>query len=177
MNVTPRDKVLFWSKFLASILIVGFLGWYGAFQARALIFGPSLVLESPIDWQVLPGATVEVSGQVANIASLYINGRSINITQDGEFREKLPLSGRYNIIEIEGVDRFGNNEKETLTVVHHDPNSFDIIPNERIVSLLDEQDERKEELSQKNLEIEFLEDMLDVDITEQPPENLETLEF
>jgi len=105
-----------WRLLVAGALIM-LVAWYGFFQARHLIFGPVVEIETPTEGLVTRHPTIDLKGQVKNVQEIKVNGRAITITPSGDFDEKLSLSSRYNLITIEARDRFGSQKKIERVVI------------------------------------------------------------
>ncbi|MEX0934811.1 MAG: hypothetical protein WDZ70_00600 [Candidatus Paceibacterota bacterium] len=94
-------------KYTMITLFVGALLGYGYHAVNPFLAGPSLTLITPEDNAHLEKPLIEVRGSVQNLSHLYLNGRSITMTQEGTFAEELLLVPGYNTVELTGTDRFG----------------------------------------------------------------------
>lgn len=94
-------------KFALTSLFVGILIGYAYHATQPFLAGPSLTLLTPENNADIKTPLIEVKGSVHNLSHLYLNGRSIAMTQDGTFTEELLLIPGYNTIELVGSDRFG----------------------------------------------------------------------
>jgi len=104
-------------RWFLSLLGAVALALYVAFQARNLISGPTLALESPSAPQsVLEEAYFVVAGTARNTTALFLNGRPIFISPDGSFKEDLALPIGYTVLTVEAQDRFGRRTERTLEV-------------------------------------------------------------
>lgn len=122
---------------------------YGYFQAQDLITGPVVEVKYPEDNQTVEGKTFVLQGVTRNVSRINLNGMPILINTEGEFREKLPLVGRRNIIEIEVWDRFDRSKKVYHTVISSsDP--FDIPSQEKLEKIRSGEEDDPEELSDPN---------------------------
>lgn len=90
---------------------------YALFQARFVILGPSLAIESPQDNALVDAGTVTVRGTARNISHLFLDDRQIYTDTAGHFEEKLIASPGLNIIRLEGKDRFGRQKEKTVRIV------------------------------------------------------------
>ncbi len=98
-------------RILTVILALTALVTYGYFQANDLIMGPVVKIEYPKNNQLIEDRTFTLYGKTRNITKVSLNGTPIFINTEGEFREKLPMMGPRNIIEVEAKDRFGRSVK------------------------------------------------------------------
>lgn len=104
MKTLTLGKVI---KYALASLFVGALVGYGYHAVHPFLAGPSLVLTTPEDNAQIEEALIEIRGSVHNLSHLYLNGRSIAMTQEGTFEEEILLVPGYNTIELVGSDRFG----------------------------------------------------------------------
>lgn len=99
--------VLRWFSFLA---LFGALLWYAAFQARLLIAGPSLALDTSTT--ILHDTRVTTLRGIAhNVTEITLNNRPIFTDDDGNFHEQLVLERGYTIMTLRAKDRYG---RETI---------------------------------------------------------------
>jgi len=90
---------------------------YGLFQARVLIHGPSLVVDSPQPGETVMEVMMYVQGSTENVTHLSINGRPVTMGLDGSFNEPLVTPGGYGVVLVEAEDRFGRTTKQTIEFV------------------------------------------------------------
>lgn len=91
---------------------------YGIFNARCLIMGPSIEIFSPTKDIETAQNTIDIKGQVQNVAFLSLNEKPIFVDKDGLFQEKLLLSPGSNIIEIKATDRFKKEVLKTINIYY-----------------------------------------------------------
>jgi hypothetical protein len=108
INLSPR--------YLAILIFVVALTGYVFFQARALILGPQVSIESPRDGEVVTEEVVSVSGQSRDIAWIELNGRQIFTDQDGFWEEKLLVSSGASIMTVKARNRFGRIDEESVLI-------------------------------------------------------------
>ncbi len=90
---------------------------YGTFQARAILSGPEIIINSPKDGSTLQETLFTVSGSTKNVTHMSINGKKITMNTDGKFSETLITPDGYGIILIEGKNRFGKTTKKRITFI------------------------------------------------------------
>src|SRR3990167_11385957 len=73
---------------LALTLIVG----YSAFQAKNLLTGPTLSIESPINGETINQEMFRVKGEAHNISHITLNDSQIFVDEKGVFEEKIIAS-------------------------------------------------------------------------------------
>lgn len=92
---------------LAIGLVLLLLAAYGAKEAYPLIAGPSIRIDSPIDYATYPDGEVLVSGVASRTETLYLNGGPLLIDQKGNFNTSLTLPQGGAILSLTATDRFG----------------------------------------------------------------------
>jgi len=106
-----------WLKIWTFSLLVLVIISYAGFQARKIVEGPDLKLNSPLSG-VQSASVVDVAGIASNIKEITLNGTPIFIDEQGNFSEKVPLSAGYNVIRIEAKDKFNKETEKTLELVY-----------------------------------------------------------
>jgi len=89
---------------------------YGLFQARKVIEGPLIVIESPIDGSTIDKADLEVIGSAKNIAFLFLNGKKIYTNDQGNFKETTLIGMGTSVLELKATDKFGKEIIHRITV-------------------------------------------------------------
>jgi hypothetical protein len=109
LNLSPRHSIL---------LLLGLtLAAYILFQARFLLLGPRVWIDSPADGAVVAEPIVTLSGRAENAAWLTLNGSQIYTDQKGVWSEKLPLAEGPSIMEVRVRDRFGREAEKRITII------------------------------------------------------------
>lgn len=96
---------------------------YVVFQARFLILGPQIVLESE-PTEIHNERQIVLAGKAANISRLWLNDRPIFTDAQGNFSETLTLENGYTISTIRAQDRYGRATTIRRTFVYI-PASFE----------------------------------------------------
>ena len=106
------------TRFSTLFLILFFLVviGYAYFEARALLFGPTITL--PLTETVVHDPLVLVRGRAENIASLFMNGKQIPVAEDGAFEEPYVLYVGYNRVVLSAIDKYGTSKDKTLEIVY-----------------------------------------------------------
>lgn len=99
---------------LATLALVLF-AVYGVFEARKIIEGPRITIESPKDGSATSTPTVTIAGVAENISFLTINDKPAYTDEEGRFSETLSPPPGYAIFTVAAKDRFG---REVLREVH-----------------------------------------------------------
>lgn len=86
----------------AVFLILG----YGLFEARRIITGPVVTIDSPLDGSATSSPAISIQGSARNIAFLTINGRPAFTDEEGRFFERVSVPAGYTVFTVEGKDRF-----------------------------------------------------------------------
>ncbi len=107
-DISPRKLLLF-----GFLLIIAL---YSLFQARFLILGPRITVNTPANGSVLDNPVVLVSGRADNVAYLSLDGRQIYTDEKGLWSEKLIAPLGPSIMTIEARDRFGRRTVRLLNI-------------------------------------------------------------
>lgn len=100
------------------VIIVSFvlLVFYGIFNARNLILGPTVDIFYPNTNTETDNNVIEIKGRTRNAAFISLNEKPIFVDTDGLFQEKLLLYPGFNIIQIKARDRFKNEIQENIKI-------------------------------------------------------------
>ncbi len=98
------------------VIIVSVIA-YGLWEARALIDGPSLSLSSPTQGAVSGNGFVTVSGDVARVSALAINGLPVLPDTNGYFTKTFVFPKGEDILHITVVDQFGRSVTKTRDII------------------------------------------------------------
>lgn len=104
-------------KIIGAIIVIGLFATYLTFQARFLIAGPELSLdtEPPVNNTT---RIVELSGNATNITHLWLNDRPIFTDEKGHFKEALILENGYTITTLRARDRYGRETEIVRSFVY-----------------------------------------------------------
>lgn len=101
--------------FLGILFIL--LAGYSLYQARFLILGPQIWVESPKNGETVEDSLVIIRGRAKNIAWISLNGRQIFTDEEGNWSEKLIVSPGLSIMTVKARDRFGRETEKILQIV------------------------------------------------------------
>lgn len=101
--------------FLAFLLV--FL-LYALFSARHMLMGPYVSFGSIPNPYTTDIQVVEIQGRARNTDALTMNNRTIAISPEGIFTERVLLSPGANTFTFHAIDRFGRKSDTTLEVVY-----------------------------------------------------------
>ncbi len=104
--ITP--KIVFIS-FLSILIISVFI--YLWRQVGSLIAPPSLVLSSPASDIIVSSDNIIVAGTTDSYVEITLNGRIIEVNDDGAFTEEYTLQKGLNIVELKAINKL---KKETI---------------------------------------------------------------
>ncbi len=94
------------------LLIIG----YAYFEARGVLYGPSISVTSDVTKVEEP--FISIQGKAERIAELSMNGRPISVTEAGAFDEPYLLSAGLNRIMLDATDRYGRKVQEIVEIVY-----------------------------------------------------------
>jgi len=109
-----RDSRVSRGIFIVFFLIV--LG-YAYFEARALLFGPTITIDSGTALNV-QDSYVLITGTAAHIKSLAVDGEPIQVTEAGAFQEPYVLSPGLNRIVFDTKDKYGHATQKVVEIVY-----------------------------------------------------------
>ncbi len=95
---------------LAVLLIVG----YGLFEARKLIEGPQITIESPTNGTATSSAVVTIVGNAQNVAFLTIDDGPAYTDQSGNFVYQFSPPQGLVVVTVAAVDRFGRRTSRSI---------------------------------------------------------------
>ncbi|MDO8590063.1 MAG: hypothetical protein Q7R69_02225 [bacterium] len=104
-------------KYALLIAFFVLLASYSLYQARALLVGPQIWIESPKDGQVVESPLVVATGRAKNIAWISFNDRQIFTDEKGAWSEKLLVSPGLSIMTVKARDRFGREIEKSIQIV------------------------------------------------------------
>ena len=110
-NTSSKLKII--SLLLLGLVIIV----YSIFQAQKIISGPIIDIYSPQNGATYKQNLIEIEGRAKNTAYLNLNNRSIFTDKDGYFKEKLLLYPGYNIIKLDGTDKFRKYTEKRLELI------------------------------------------------------------
>lgn len=110
LHHTRITKYLF-AAFVLIVLV------YAYFEARNMLYGPQIVLETTGAITV-HDELVEISGTVKNVVEITLAGRLVFIDDTGFFTERLLLAEGVNRFVFEARDKFDNTKREVLEIVY-----------------------------------------------------------
>jgi hypothetical protein len=99
---SSRSKVKQFVYIIAIILVLAF----GIFAFRGVIFPPVVTLLTVQDGMHVPSGVVRVEGTTKRVEALFVQGKQITRSPEGDFGVEVAVFAPYTIIEIEAKDRF-----------------------------------------------------------------------
>ena len=89
---------------------------YGIFEARGQILGPSIeIVGLP---QLSHDPFIHIKGQASRISSISMDGRQINVTEQGNFDEPYLLAPGYNRIALDAKDSYGRTSERIIVITY-----------------------------------------------------------
>jgi len=109
IDIRPKQALL--------IILFVLLVAYSLYEARFLILGPQIWIDTPVDGEVVHDPLVNVEGRSSNIAWISLNDRQIFTDENGVWSEKLLVSEGVSIMTVSARDRFGRETKKSVQIV------------------------------------------------------------
>ena len=94
-------KRLLWGLVILTVIS------YGLFEARKIIGGPSITIDSPLEGSSVSATAITIAGVAHNISFLTINDAPAFTDKNGRFTEQLSPPPGYAIFTVAATDRFG----------------------------------------------------------------------
>ena len=88
---------------------------YGLFEARKLLEGPEITIDSPADGSATSTSAVTVVGTAQNIAFLTINDAPSYTDENGKFVYRFSPPAGYTVVTVAAVDRFGRRASKSVS--------------------------------------------------------------
>lgn len=107
-------KRFWWFVYGAGLVCIALFGIY---QARFIIGGPRITIDSPANGSIVNEQLVTLSGEAKNIKTLTVNGKTMYTSESGHFSERLLLFPGYNTIVVAAQDKFGTERKVQVELV------------------------------------------------------------
>ena len=92
---------------IAALTLVLITAGYGLFEARTLLAGPLLSVDSPANGALVYGTLYEVRGNAAQVSRVSINGRTASLDPSGRFTEPFLTPKGGGTLVVRAEDRFG----------------------------------------------------------------------
>jgi hypothetical protein len=89
---------------------------YAFFEARGILFGPTITLAAPISEVHEP--FVSIKGTAERISSLSMNGKQVPVTKDGAFAVSYLLAAGYNRIVLDAKDQYGRSKERVIEIMY-----------------------------------------------------------
>jgi hypothetical protein len=102
-------------RFFIALAVVLVLG-YGLFEARRLLEGPEITIESPQSGSATSSSLITIEGMAQNIAFLTINDAPSYTDENGKFVYRFTPPAGYTVVTVAAVDRFGRRASKTVTI-------------------------------------------------------------
>lgn len=121
MKLTKQEKTT--QTIMRTIFgIVGiFLVVFIASKLYPIIHGPRISISTLTNGAILTDPMVRISGVASFTRELIVNGESFALSPSGAFDEKLLLNPGYNLITVQGIDRYGKSNNQTYAVILDEP--------------------------------------------------------
>jgi hypothetical protein len=99
---------------IIALVVIG----YATFAFHDLILGPTISISEPINGSTFIDQRVTIVGVVKRIQDITLNGRSITIDEQGNFREDVLLAPGYNAFLLTAKDKFGRVREHRLDLIY-----------------------------------------------------------
>ena len=109
------------SRFVRIILVLFFLVvlGYALFEAQGMLYGP--VIDVPSQAITVSDPYTIIKGRAERITELRLNGKTIPVTENGEFEEPYLLAEGSNRLFLDARDARGRTARKTIDIVYIPP--------------------------------------------------------
>ncbi|MEK7606327.1 MAG: hypothetical protein AAB458_01920 [Patescibacteria group bacterium] len=107
-----RVKMLIFGAGLIALLL------YSYYEFRGFLYGPELILLTPLAGETVTTPTIDVTGTTQRIVKITLNGSPIFVDEEGAFSETVSVLEGYNLFVVSVEDRFGNVAQESREVIY-----------------------------------------------------------
>jgi len=94
------------------VLVIG----YGLFEARRILEGPVITIESPKDGSATSSTGILIAGKAENISFLSVNDKQSFTDESGHFSELLSLPAGFTVLTVAATDRFGRKTSRSVSI-------------------------------------------------------------
>jgi hypothetical protein len=98
------------------VVAVAVLFGYGLFEARRILEGPVITIESPLDGSATSSTGVIIAGEAQNISFLSINDKPSFTNESGHFTKLLSLAPGFTVLTVAATDRFGRKTSRSVSI-------------------------------------------------------------
>lgn len=103
------------TAFFIVVAVVGLFG-YGLFEARRILEGPVITIESPEDGSATSSTGIIFAGRAQNISFLSINDKPSFADEQGRFAELLSVPPGFTVLTVAATDRFGRKTSRSVSI-------------------------------------------------------------
>ena len=106
------------SRFVRILLILFFtlLISYAVYEAQGLLFGP--IIDVPDQAITVSDPYTVIRGRAQHITELRLNGKTISVTENGEFEEPYLLAEGSNHLILDARDARGRTARKTIDIIY-----------------------------------------------------------
>lgn len=119
-NHPEKNNQLVWKSLIG--LVVLFVLVFVGFKLYPIVHGPAISIDTLVNGGTVEEPMVRISGIASFTRELIVNGESFALSPSGGFDEKLLLNPGYNIITVQGVDRYGKANNQNYAIVLKEKN-------------------------------------------------------
>ncbi len=119
-TILTKTKNLNLTKIIKTTAIIGFLVFivgYAVLNTRLISKGINLKINGIENGKIYEESSIDITGNAKRARHVLVNGREINLNQEGEFSDVLIILPGYNIITISAEDKFGKITKQVFEII------------------------------------------------------------
>lgn len=89
---------------------------YGLFEARRILEGPIITIESPRGGSATSSTGIIIAGEAQNISFLSINDKPSFTDESGHFTKLLSVAPGFTVLTVAATDRFGRKTSRSVSI-------------------------------------------------------------
>ena len=89
---------------------------YAIYEAQGIFFGP--IIDVPVDAITVTDPYTVIKGRAERIAELRLNGKTIPVSEKGEFEEPYLLAEGSNHLILDARDARGRTARKTIDIIY-----------------------------------------------------------
>lgn len=102
---------------LIFLFVLCLAGVYFLFEARGVLFSPSLTVTEPTQGQVFNTTLIRISGKIDANQKVSVNGKEFIPDTNGVFGGTITVDPGYRELGFSVKDRFGNETRKIVKIV------------------------------------------------------------
>jgi len=112
-----RTSTLRLIKIIIIAVVAIIIIFYAIWRSLAYARGPKIDLAGPVNGAVISSHTVDVVGMIERAHNLTVNGGTVPIDEQGNFKQTLVVFPGINKLTLRATDQFDRNTETDIVIV------------------------------------------------------------